>query len=71
MGVSREGDLHSWGSGGEGRLGNGNTEDTINTPKRIEKTLFSKTVQDIACGSWHTVVLTTEGELYTWYVETC
>ena len=65
VGVSREGDLLSWGCGKNGRLGHGNT-DSITNPQNIEKALFSKNVQDVACGSYHTIVLTTEGDVYTW-----
>ena len=68
MGVNRAGYLVSWGYGNDGRLGHGNNHDDLAEPKIIDRTLFSKQVQYVACGRRHTCVLTTDGELYSWYV---
>ena len=65
VGVTPTGDLYSWGYGTEGQLGQGN-KDSSNRPKLIDKNLFCKKAQHVACGMFHTVVLTTEGEVYTW-----
>ena len=68
VGVNREGNLVSWGHGAYGQLGHGKNhkEDIMTEPEVIDKTLFSKQVQRVACGLCHTCVLTTEGELYSW-----
>ena len=65
VGVTPTGDLYSWGDGTDGQLGQAN-KDTLHRPKLIHKSLFCKKAQHVACGSHHTVVLTTEGEVYTW-----
>ena len=66
MGVNRDGNLVSWGRGENGQLGHGNNYDDITEPKIIDKTLFSKQVQRVACGYKYTCVLTTAGEVYSW-----
>ena len=66
VGVNQEGNLVSWGSGLRGQLGHGNNRDQRIEPTILEKALFSKQVEHVACGLNHTLVVTTEGELYSW-----
>ena len=75
VGVNQEGDLVSWGNGDFGQLGHGRKHDGwnhhkyhITEPKIMELALCSKKVQHVTCGNYHTCVLTTEGEVYSWYV---
>jgi len=56
--------VFSWGRGEDGQLGIGDTSDQ-DTPTYVD-TLRGVGVRQIACGSGHTVVLTTDGEVYTW-----
>ena len=58
--------VHSWGRGEDGQLGIGDTSDQ-DTPTYVDA-LRGVGVKEIACGSGHTVVLTGEGEVYTWCV---
>lgn len=53
-----------WGRGEDGQLGLGDTSDQ-DEPTYVDA-LRGVGVRQIACGSGHTVVLTTEGEVYTW-----
>lgn len=53
-----------WGRGEDGQLGLGDTSDQ-EVPTYVDA-LRGVGVRQIACGSGHTVVLTTEGEVYTW-----
>lgn len=62
--VAVNGDLYTWGGGMYGKLGHG-TENGHSTPKRVEG-LVGLSVQQIACGSRHTAVITSTGALYTW-----
>ena len=62
--VACNGDLYTWGGGMYGKLGHGN-ESGHSTPKRLER-LVGFTVTNIACGSRHTAVITSTGDLYTW-----
>ena len=66
--VTPNGDLCTWGCGARGRLGHGDEVD-VNTPKQVVTGSFiGKEVVHVACGSNHTAVVTSEGELHTWYV---
>jgi alpha-tubulin suppressor-like RCC1 family protein len=58
--------VYSWGRGEDGQLGIGDTSDQ-DEPTYVDS-LRGVGVKEIACGSGHTVVLTVEGEVYTWYV---
>lgn len=56
--------VYSWGRGEDGQLGIGDTSDQ-DVPTYVDS-LRGVGVKQIACGSGHTVVLTGEGEVYTW-----
>jgi len=56
--------VFSWGRGEDGQLGIGDTSDQ-DEPVYVDA-LRGVGVKQIACGSGHTVVLTTDGEVYTW-----
>ncbi|CAM9211439.1 unnamed protein product, partial [Choristocarpus tenellus] len=56
--------VYSWGRGEDGQLGLGDTNDQDH-PVLVEA-LKSKGVVQVACGSGHTVVLTGDGDVYTW-----
>lgn len=57
--------IYSWGENGYGQLGINSTEMHTPTPKLV-KSLARKQVLQIACGSNHTLALTSDGELYSW-----
>jgi RCC1 and BTB domain-containing protein len=54
----------TWGRGEDGQLGLGDISD-LDEPTYVD-TLRGVGIQQIACGSAHTVVLSTEGEVLTW-----
>eukprot|EP00531_Pseudo-nitzschia_arenysensis_P014444 CAMPEP_0116127674 /NCGR_PEP_ID=MMETSP0329-20121206/6962_1 /TAXON_ID=697910 /ORGANISM="Pseudo-nitzschia arenysensis, Strain B593" /LENGTH=626 /DNA_ID=CAMNT_0003621781 /DNA_START=253 /DNA_END=2133 /DNA_ORIENTATION=- len=56
--------VFTWGRGEDGQLGLGDTSDQ-DEPTYVDA-LRGVGVRQIACGSGHTVVLSTEGEVYTW-----
>ena len=64
--INSEGQIYSWGGGGKdknkGQLGHGNKKD-VSKPTKI---LFfaDKKVKKIACGDYHTMVVTRDEELY-------
>ena len=69
VGVTPAGDVYSWGLNGRGQLGYGNSVRNTKEPKLVPVTIFNgKKVIEVSCGHWHTVVVTSEGGLYTWYV---
>uniref|UniRef100_A0A9J7ZLE9 RCC1 and BTB domain containing protein 2 n=3 Tax=Cyprinus carpio TaxID=7962 RepID=A0A9J7ZLE9_CYPCA len=63
--VSVDGEVYSWGHNGYSQLGNGTTNHGL-TPALVSTNLISKKVKEVACGSHHTIALTTEGEVYAW-----
>ena len=67
IGITANGELCSWGCGEYGQLGHGN-EDSVGRPKIIDSVQFCKKAKYVSCGTWHTAVVTTVGDLYTWYV---
>ncbi|XVE59884.1 hypothetical protein DITRI_Ditri05aG0083100 [Diplodiscus trichospermus] len=64
--VTLSGDLYTWGDGtyNFGLLGHGN-EVSHWVPKRVNGTLEGIHVSSISCGPWHTAVVTSAGQLFT------
>nr|GLL32479.1 uncharacterized protein LOC109152407 [Ipomoea trifida]GMD21464.1 PH, RCC1 and FYVE domains-containing protein 1 [Ipomoea batatas]GMD23044.1 PH, RCC1 and FYVE domains-containing protein 1 [Ipomoea batatas]GMD24460.1 PH, RCC1 and FYVE domains-containing protein 1 [Ipomoea batatas]GME04301.1 PH, RCC1 and FYVE domains-containing protein 1 [Ipomoea batatas] len=62
--VTLSGDLYTWGDGHFGLLGHGN-EVSHWVPKRVNGPLEGIHVSCIACGPWHTAVVTSAGQLFT------
>jgi alpha-tubulin suppressor-like RCC1 family protein len=61
-------DLWSWGSGWFGKLGHGDTADRISPFKINLKTFYpnlNSKIKEIACGEYHTLLLTASGDVYT------
>jgi len=57
-----DGDVFSWGHNGYCQLGNGNTnQGTI--PTLVSINLSGRRVVQVACGSHHSMVLTSDGEV--------
>ena len=54
--LTEHGEVHTWGSGDDGRLGHGD-EDEEYVPRIVEK-LKGKRVVSIICGDEHTMVVT-------------
>lgn len=62
--VTLSGDLYTWGDGQFGLLGHGN-EVSHWVPKRVNGPLEGIHVSSISCGPWHTAVVTSAGQLFT------
>ncbi|XP_013611562.1 PREDICTED: uncharacterized protein LOC106318222 isoform X2 [Brassica oleracea var. oleracea] len=62
--VTLSGDLYTWGKGDFGVLGHGN-EVSHWVPKRVNFLLEGIHVSSIACGPYHTAVVTSAGQLFT------
>ena len=59
--------LYSWGDGGYSQLGNG-SNDNKNIPVAVDMTgvLLGKTISQISCGDYFTLVSTSDNKLYSW-----
>ncbi|CAN4117972.1 unnamed protein product [Withania somnifera] len=62
--VTLSGNLYTWGDGNFGLLGHGN-EVSHWVPKRLNGPLEGIHVSYISCGPWHTAVVTSAGQLFT------
>ncbi|KAK4788625.1 hypothetical protein SAY86_019944 [Trapa natans] len=64
--VTLSGDLYTWGDGtyNYGLLGHGNDVSHW-VPKRVNGPLEGIHVSSISCGPWHTAVVTSSGQLFT------
>ncbi|XP_047510210.1 probable E3 ubiquitin-protein ligase HERC4 isoform X1 [Pieris napi] len=65
MAIDEWGQPFSWGSDSMGQLGSNLGAHAQDKPKII-KLLATKNLIQIACGSYHSIALTNNGELYTW-----
>ncbi|KAG8663128.1 PH, RCC1 and FYVE domains-containing protein 1 [Manihot esculenta] len=62
--VTKQGEIFSWGEESGGRLGHGVDYDVLH-PKLIDA-LSNVNAEFVACGEYHTCVVTLSGDLYTW-----
>lgn len=62
--IDAAGALWSWGGGDDGALGHGDTR-TRSEPERC-MALATKVMVGVACGSRHSLALSSEGALYSW-----
>ncbi|XP_060743908.1 RCC1 and BTB domain-containing protein 2 isoform X1 [Tachysurus vachellii] len=63
--ATAEGEVYAWGHNGYSQLGNGTTNHGL-IPALVSTNLINKRVNEVACGSHHTIALTTDGEVYAW-----
>ena len=64
-----DGDVYSWGHNSYMQLGNGGIAPGL-TPGLLSRTICRKVLQ-IACGSHHSMVLTMDGEIFSWGYNNC
>ncbi|NXM96197.1 RCBT2 protein, partial [Sylvia borin] len=63
--ATEEGEVYTWGHNAYSQLGNGTTNHGF-IPCQVSTNLVNKKVIEVACGSHHSMVLTSDGEVYTW-----
>jgi alpha-tubulin suppressor-like RCC1 family protein len=64
MAVTQDGELYTWGSGTNGRLGHGDTVMQLR-PRRVDA-LADTAIVHASAGSGHSVAVSEGGALYTW-----
>lgn len=62
--VTKQGEVFSWGEESGGRLGLGVDAD-VSHPKLIDA-LSGMSIEQVACGEYHSCAVTLSGDLYTW-----
>jgi RCC1 and BTB domain-containing protein len=75
--LTENGDVYTWGNGTHGELGHSDTQvifffsfwvtryQNLRAPKLVED-LFGKRITKVACGNFHTVVITDLENVYSW-----
>ncbi|XP_027445120.1 RCC1 and BTB domain-containing protein 2 isoform X3 [Zalophus californianus] len=63
--ATTEGEVFTWGHNAYSQLGNGTTNHGL-VPCHISTNLSNKQVTEVACGSYHSLVLTSDGEVFAW-----
>ena len=61
--LSKNGEVYSWGYGGDGAIGHGDKKN-VKSPKIVEG-LKGENVVDVSCGREHSLVVTDKGVVYT------
>ncbi|KAL3641117.1 PH, RCC1 and FYVE domains-containing protein 1 [Castilleja foliolosa] len=64
VGLTTSGRVFTMGSTVYGQLGNPNSDGKL--PCLVEEKLLPECVEEISCGAYHVVVLTSKNEVYTW-----
>ena len=67
VGLTKNGQIVSWGANGYGQLGYCDWEER-NVPTKVAPALDGIVFIKSSCGNTHAAALTDKGELYTWYV---
>jgi alpha-tubulin suppressor-like RCC1 family protein len=66
VGITKEGQVVSWGDNYYGQLGHGDRKES-RVPIKVEA-LDGRVFIKVSCGAKHTAAITDKGELLTWYV---
>ncbi|KAK7290657.1 hypothetical protein RIF29_05231 [Crotalaria pallida] len=64
--VSDLGEVYTWGCNREGQLGYGTSNSASNYTPHLVESLKGKTLTRVSAAKYHTVVLGSDGEVYTW-----
>ncbi|KAL3696325.1 hypothetical protein R1sor_010401 [Riccia sorocarpa] len=64
--LTEAGEVYTWGCNLEGQLGYGTSNSTSNYIPRLVECLKGKNLVSVAVSKYHTIVLGSEGEVYTW-----
>lgn len=59
-----DGEVYSWGDNKSSQVGNGDSI-TVLSPFLVSRFITTK-VTRVACGSYHTLAVTENGEVYSW-----
>jgi alpha-tubulin suppressor-like RCC1 family protein len=64
--LTSAGELYTWGANSWGQLGYGTSDSASNPTPRLVEALKGKRLTAVDCAKHHTVVLTAEGDPWTW-----
>lgn len=64
--ISESGEVFTWGCNKEGQLGYGTSNSASNYTPRVVEYLKGKILRGVAAAKKHTIILGTDGEVFTW-----
>ncbi|KAK8957310.1 Ultraviolet-B receptor UVR8 [Platanthera zijinensis] len=64
--VTESGEVFTWGCNKEGQLGYGTSNSASNYAPRMVEYLKGKTFKGVSAAKYHTIVLSVDGEVFTW-----
>ncbi|KAL3825650.1 hypothetical protein ACJIZ3_021679 [Penstemon smallii] len=64
--VSEAGEIYTWGCNKEGQLGYGTSNSASNYTPRVVEYLKGKSFTGVSAAKYHTIVLGSDGEVFTW-----
>ncbi|KAJ3669927.1 hypothetical protein LUZ60_010251 [Juncus effusus] len=64
--VAESGEVFTWGCNKEGQLGYGTSNSASNYTPRLVEYLKGKVFRSVSAAKYHTVALTSDGEVFTW-----
>lgn len=64
--VAESGEVFTWGCNKEGQLGYGTSNSASNYTPRMVEYLKGKAFKEVSAAKYHTVVLSADGEVFTW-----
>ena len=69
--VTKDGALFGWGYNGHGNLGLGHMNSPVLAPTKIQQNITGIKMSKVACGSYHTLVLSDSGQVMVVRITQC
>lgn len=66
LALTFDGTVYAWGLNSSGQAGVGSFNSTVSTPTLVQGSLAGKVVVSIAAGVFHSLAVTSDGELHAW-----
>ena len=71
LAVTKDGALFGWGYNGHGNLGLGHINSPVLAPTKIQQNITGIKISKVACGDYHTLVLSDSGQVMVVRITQC